>query len=769
MTLLAKHLAEWNASAVDPFITERNVWSIDDSREVDELLNRNTERKWKHSDELVPGWAVAGTDPKTGGERILSGAQFKPDTAPLDPKTGKPRKYFSPSQDPLSPLFLEVFNFNFWPNLITDLTSPIIITEGAKKAGAVLSQEIAAISLPGVTTGGKHGRLKPSLELYARYGRSIYLAFDRDLLQKQQVRQALHNLGRMLADKGAMIYVLEWNDDYKGIDDWLVTLSDRKDDVDSPSERQQALRDRMAVAKTLEEWKAAHDEGQGDTVDLDNACRLAKRYRRIEEKLQGRLRWNQLKGMVEMDGQPAELDALRMYLALKHNIDIPEADCTQIVIHLAKRQSFSPVAEYLKNIAKHFQADSELLDSLAFKYLGAESPLHAVYIRKTLISAVARALRPGCKVDTVCILSGLQGVGKSSFWKILAGEDNFDDSVGSVSDKDERLKLHKSWMIEWAELETVFKRKDVSAVKAFITTQRDQLRPPYGRTVLEFDRPSIIVGTTNFDNFLSDSTGNRRFWVIPIAADAVPLDDLAKERDRIWAAAVHAYLSGEHWGLPASMRAEAAADAEQFANTDTWEGPVLNFVEGLQSVTAEIILSNAIRLDLAQQDKRSEMRVTDILKANGWRSGRKVVLGKKLRIWLSPSYLPKGCPGREEVYKSQAEKGRPTPDRPMTNPHDQPPVLSLNGEKMTLGDQQRPDLTGPSPHFSKTRNIPDPAICSDNEPLIKVGGSVRIGIGRFDGAIARIVTVTETGDRATVIADGWRDVKHFHTGNLHPV
>ena len=516
MAVSEKHLSEWQAAAVAPEIISRNVWSIDDARDGDELLNRNTERKRKHSEGLAPGWGVAGFDPKNG-ERIYLGAQFKPDTAPPDPKTGKKRKYFSPSQAPLSPLFLEVEDFDYWRKLITDFTSPIIITEGAKKAGAVLSNGQACNSLPGVSPGGKHSRLKPELEMYCKYGRAVYLAFDRDIIEKRQVQTALHNLGRMLAAKGCMVYVLSWSDKYKGIDDWLASIE--------PTDRQRNLRDRIAVAKTLEEWKAANDEGKGDTVSMDDACRLAKRYRKVEAKLSSRLRWNQLKAMVELDGQQVDIDELRMYLALKHNLDIPAEDCSQIVIHMAKQQSYSPVAEYLKNLAKAYEADSDLLDSLALKYLGSDSELHRGYIRKTLISAVARALQPGCKVDTVCILSGLQGVGKSTFWKILAGEENFDDSVGSVSDKDERLKLHKSWFVEWAELEAVFRRKDVSAVKAFITTQVDQLRPPYGRTVMEFARPSILVGTTNFDNFLADSTGNRRFWVVPIAIDAIPLEE----------------------------------------------------------------------------------------------------------------------------------------------------------------------------------------------------------------------------------------------------
>lgn len=753
MTLEAKHRQEWEASAVCSEIIDRNVWSITDPREVDQLLNRNTKRKWKHSDDLAPGWAVAGIDPQTG-ERTYSAAQFKPDKAPLDPQTGKKRKYFSPSQSPLSPLFLEVEQINYWEKLLTDFTSPIVITEGAKKAGAVLSQGVACISLPGVTTGGKSARLKHGLDLYCKYGRSIYLAFDRDLLKKLPVRQALHNLGRMIAAKGCMVYVLDWNDNYKGIDDWIATGGQ--------------VRDRLHVAQTLEEWRDAYDKGKGDTVDLADACRLAKRYRRVEERLGGRLRWNQLKAMVELDGKPCELDALRMYLALKHNIDLPLEDCTQIAIHMAKQQSFSPVAEYLRNVAQEYQADDELLNAIALDYLGSDSELHRAYIRKTLISAVARALQPGCKVDTVCILSGLQGVGKSSFWKVLAGEENFDDSVGSVSDKDERLKLHKSWMIEWAELETVFKRKDVSAVKAFITTQIDQLRPPYGRSVQEFQRPSIIVGTTNFDNFLSDSTGNRRFWVIPITIDQVPLQELAKQRDRIWAAAVHAYLSGEHWGLPPEMRAIAAADAEQFAKTDPWEDVVLDFIQHEQTVTVESILSNALRIEIWQQDKRAEMRVTDILKGNSWTSSRRVVQGRRRRLWLSPSFTNKGCPGRaEDIEIETGVRGQP-PAQPPAQPPGQPPALSP-----TTNTGKKPDPIGPTcpaqpTIFPKRGFIQDSDKSSPEKPSMKVGDRVRIGVGQFEGNFVRIVTVDEARDRVVVKGKNWRVTQEYSPLDLEP-
>lgn len=655
-----KHIEEWQASAVDIGIIERNVWRIDDPRELDQLLNRNTNRKWKHSEELVPGWAVAGVDPKTG-ERTFKGAQYKPDVAPIDPETKKPRKYFSPSRVALSPLFLEMEDPQYWQKLLFDFTTPIVLTEGAKKAGALLSKGIPAISIPGVSTGGKSGRLRPELELYCKYGRRVYLAFDRDIISKKQVQQALHNLGRMIAANGAMVYVLEWNNSLKGIDDYIAAGGE--------------IQNRLYEAKTLEEWRDEQEE-EPELLEVET-CRLAMRYKMVHERLKGRLRFNNLKGEVELDGNPIDVDDLRIYLALKHNIDIPAEECATIVTYIAKQQLYSPIGEYLHQCAALYEADDdldELLNSVAKTYLGCDSELHATFIRKTLISAVARALSPGCKVDTVCILAGRQGVGKSSFWRVLAG-DWFDDSIGSVSDKDERLKLHQSWFVEWAELEAVFKRKDISAVKAFITTQTDQIRPPYGRTVKEFPRPSIIVGTTNFNEFLADPTGNRRFWVVPIQTDWIPLDDLAGDRDRIWAAATHAFMRGESWQLPTELKQQAMEAGHEYELSDPWEEAVLTYIAEKQQVTATDILTHAIGLDIDRQDRASQMRVTNLLKANNWTTSRQVVHGRRLRFWFPPNLDKDGCPGcPEDTQNETAVAGQP-PGQPLGQPLAQPPLL----------------------------------------------------------------------------------------------
>ncbi|MGG6240914.1 VapE domain-containing protein [Nodosilinea sp. AN01ver1] len=744
--LTEAHNQEWQNSGVCDGIITRNVWIIDDPSEVDKLLNRNTDKRWKHSTELAPGWAVAGVSPTTG-ERTFAGAQYKPDKPPTDPETKKPRKYFSPSRQALAPLFLEMEESDYWSKLITDTSQAIAICEGAKKAGALLSKGIPAISIPGVATGGKLGRLRPELELFCAYGRVFHLFFDRDIVEKRQVRRALHNLGRMLAAKGAMVYVVEWDNRYKGIDDAIAAGV--------------KVAERITAAPTLEEWKAEADEADTEAPEGE-PCALARRYTMVFDRLKGRLRWNELKAQVELDGDPCDFDQLRLQLALSYNIQLPDVDCTTICSHIARQQSFSPVAEYLNHCAKLYPADSELLDSLGETYLGTTTELHRVYLRKTLISAVARAFWPGCKVDTVCILSGGQGVGKSSFWKVLAGEEWFDDTVGSSSDKDERLKLHQSWFIEWAELEAVFKRKDISAVKAFITTQTDQVRPPYGRSVQEFKRPSIIVGSTNETEFLADATGNRRYWVIPVEIPMVPLQQLAVERDRIWAAVVHAFRSGERWELPSELRQAAMEDAANYITTDPWEKKVLDYAEDFKEVTAADVLTIGLQLPFDRQGKREEMRVANLLRVNGWRTVRRLVNGRRPRYWINPKFDDEGWSGWINEGETSVNQGDQPSDQPSDQPPDQPQENDSTKTETVHSTGTRSNLTNPTDQLPKRGNKQDESLCSESEPSIDlppIGAKVEIKAGRFDGVIAWVVAHLD--GKAEVKREGWMITRSY--------
>lgn len=712
----SKHWQEWQASSVSDEIIALNAWTLEDSREVDQLLNRNTERRWKHSAELAPGWAVAGCDPLTG-ERSLVGCQFKPNTPPTSSSSGKPLKYFTASDTPASPLFLNMPNAAYWASVYEDVSVPIVLTEGAKKAGAVLTRGVAGVSIPGVSTGGKLGRLKPQLKKLCTYGRKIYLAFDRDVVYKRQVQQALHNLARMITERGAMVYIVEWHDDYKGIDDYFAGRPDGM-----------PLDVMMQRAATLEEWRA--DQKERETELIDEPCKLSARFQRVSSKLKSRLRWNSLLQRMELDNERISAEDLRMTLALRHNLDVPQGDCTPICVYLSKQASYNPVTEYLDACADTYAPDSDYLDKVAETFLGASSELHRTMLRKTLIGAVARAYDNGCKLDNVCILAGGQGVGKSSFWRILAGE-WFDDSYGSGTEKDELMKLHRCWIVEWAEVDVLFKRKDISTMKKFISCQRDAFRPPYGTITEDFERPSIFVGSTNENAFLGDATGNRRYWVIPVGSFRVPQPQLLEERDRIWAAAVQAYRAGEHWDLPPQMWEEAAAATADYQSSDLWEDLVATYIEGKDKVTVAEVLEHGCHVELAQAGKAQEMRVTDLLKRLGLSSRRLVDGGRKKTFWIR-EVLPQNdlevCPlNKQDLQKVEdiRDRGMDTPpDTPLDTPppEDTPKVCPLekNGQKgePTLSAQRHrtyltdlTDLSGkPLKNQKKPRKIGGPKI-----------------------------------------------------------
>lgn len=360
-------------------------------------------------------------------------------------------------------------------------------------------------------------------------------------------------------------------------------------------------------------------------------------YLQLLQRFGSRLRFNTLKKQVELDGKAFAVGNARIELSIQFGFQPKtKADFPDIFLKAAKRNSYSPISEYLDQVAGEHGEDTGILDSFAKRYFGQSDPIYNSMLTRSLVAAVARAYNPGCKVDTALILQGKQGAGKSTFFKVLAGGDEyFDDSLGNVSEKDEKLKLHRAWLVEWAELETVFKRKDVANTKAFLSSSVDYVRPPYGRDIKEMPRSSVIVGTTNQDEFLSDSTGNRRFWVIPVLQD-IDIELLRAERDRIWAAAVSLYKRGEQWWLTQAEEAAASNIAERFQTSDPWEEVVNNHVQHLEFVTINEILNLALKIELGKQDKACQMRVASILKQAGWEKVARRINGKLSKGWARP-------------------------------------------------------------------------------------------------------------------------------------
>mgnify|MGYP002777111418 FL=1 len=376
-----------------------------------------------------------------------------------------------------------------------------------------------------------------------------------------------------------------------------------------------------------------------DKSTIDIAAIAKTRKGRLLEALRDcygeRLRYSTLAKQVELDEAPIDPDFVYLSL-LEEGLDVGSKEfAIDAFLYLAKKHQYNPVQQYLERVASQYGANPDLLNQAAARYLGNTNPLHNTFLRKTLIAAVARALNPGCKVDTALIFFGRQqGQGKSTFWAILGGEWFCDSLSGQTSDTDEKLKLYSAWIHEWAELEQVFKRKDTSNVKSFLSATTDTFRQPWGRSAEKHPRHSIIVGTTNEDDFLTDATGNRRYWVVPIKSK-VCLELLERDRDQLWAAAVHAYREGASWILSQDEAIQSEQQNQHYQREDPWFNKIEDWTKFRDSIRVSDLLEQAIGLELARQDRSAQMRVADCLKTLGWQK-RHTEFGK---IWVKGSQV----------------------------------------------------------------------------------------------------------------------------------
>jgi predicted P-loop ATPase len=619
------HFNEWKDSAVIDKIIRLNIRTIYDSREVDKILNRNTKSRRKHSDNLVPAWCVSGVDPLTG-ENTLEGVQVKPDT-PLIDKKNKVQKYLNASDVNAAPLFLNTGIENYWLSIIEDKSQPVIITEGAKKAGAGLSLGIPTISIPGVGTCKKGGRLHYWLESFAGFGRSFYLCFDADVMTKRPVQNELLSLARELSATGSKVYVINLPSlALKGMDDYIAAEGGDK------------FKQLMDDATTIQEWKQALDE-QRKTQELEQdeeerSSKIYRAYRKIKAEWGDSLRLNTLKKIVELDEAWLDLDLIKLHIAIEFDMDISKDDAQTIITAIAKGNAYNPVVEYLDSLAARYpNPDTTILDDLASRYFGSPDKLHNIYMKKILIAAVARARQPGCQAEDVPILVGAQGLFKSTFWKQLIGADWFTDELSDSNDKDELMKLHKFWGLEIPEIEHIYKRKDISTMKKFLSSTVDAFRTPYDREIKEHPRSCILLGTSNEHELLSDPTGNRRYWIIPVLKP-IPIEDLIRERDMIWAAANYLYQTGHQWYLTPAERLLQEQANKEYQTFDPWEDTIATFLQGKETVTSHELLFSALGIEAGRQDKMAERRVSAIMRQAGWEQKRKWVNGHALRVWI---------------------------------------------------------------------------------------------------------------------------------------
>lgn len=244
----------------------------------------------------------------------------------------------------------------------------------------------------------------------------------------------------------------------------------------------------------------------------------------------------------------------------------------------SEKHKFNEVKNYLSSL----KWDGELrLDTLLHDYLGAADTSYTRAVtRKAFVAAVSRAMEPGCKYDTMLILSGPQGIGKSTLLDKMS-KGWFNDGIRTFEGKEASELLQGVWLVEISELDA-FRRTDVARIKQFLSLRYDRFRAAYGRHVKDIPRCCVFFGTTNTVEFLRDRTGNRRFWPVDTGVcqhSKNVWSDLDNELDQLWAEAVTRWRVGESLYLSGDVETEAKIEQEAHREASSKEGFIIDFLE----------------------------------------------------------------------------------------------------------------------------------------------------------------------------------------------
>jgi len=333
-----------------------------------------------------------------------------------------------------------------------------------------------------------------------------------------------------------------------------------------------------------------------------------------------------------------------MWLEARHMT--PKASNIAAVIQtVAEHHSYDRLAEYLGGL--EWDGQARLQTWLSY-YLGIDDGEYprAVGLR-WLISSVARGLEPGCKVDTMPILEGPQGARKSTALRVLYGDEFFADELSDIGSKDAMMEMQGVWGLEIQEMHR-FSATETNAVKKFLTRQTDRFRPPYGRSVIEAPRRVVLCGTINPEGnaYLRDPTGARRFW--PLTIGKIAIDDLAADRDQLWAEAVSLYHAKTPWWVQQDELAAVEAEQEKRTDIDVWVDLIVPMLL-TRTAIAQMDIFEGLKIPSKDVNWIHASRVGRIMKRLGWVATRERKSGEDRVVFRNPAIEP----GQQETLDEE--------------------------------------------------------------------------------------------------------------------
>lgn len=393
----------------------------------------------------------------------------------------------------------------------------------------------------------------------------------------------------------------------------------------------------MAEPIPLNAWKARLQKAENGNVKR-NLTNLMHHLRNISG-LGKEFRYNELIGCVEWQQRALQdIDLIDIRLRIEAEYYTPtDKDLPLAIERLAHDNPFNPVADYLNGVKWDGTARIDRWLNVVF---GAqEAEVTKAFGAMFMISAVARAMNPGSKVDTMLILEGEQGIKKSSAVAALFGQEYLLNGLRTFHGDEAGIAVQGRWAIDLGELSSM-RKADVRDVKHFVALEVDNFRPKYGRATVNRPRRCVFIGSTNEQGYLRDPTGGRRFW--PVACKRVDLALLFQHRDQLWAEAVHRFRAGEQWWIDKGTELErlaAGLQAERYSE-DVWAATIEDFLDQPITKLRGCVLVTEILTDIGVtkqfQTRDQEMRVAEHLTFLGWRKKRTERHGTNRNWWFPP-------------------------------------------------------------------------------------------------------------------------------------
>jgi len=291
---------------------------------------------------------------------------------------------------------------------------------------------------------------------------------------------------------------------------------------------------------------------------------------------------------------------------------------------VAQRTAFHSVIEYLLRVRAIGWDGTPRIDTWVMDYCGAaDTPFARAVGARWLISAVARIQEPGCKVDTVLVFEGPQGILKSTVFQILGGA-FYTNDVAAIGTTAAQEQILGKWIIEFDEMDAVTRGRELAAVKAFISRGTDDFRLPYARRSQSHPRQCVFCATTNPETWHRDTTGARRWWPLKVGI-VCPIDTngLHRDRDQLWAEAFDRWNQGERWWLhEPELIAAQIAEMQSRQEEDPWSDPAVNAARTLTSPSVPYVslsqVMHEMGIPLDRRDRSVAQRIGALLTHRGW-------------------------------------------------------------------------------------------------------------------------------------------------------